>query len=299
MKILVVGAGIAGAVHSRELAEAGYHVHVIDKRSHIGGTCFDYVHESGVRVHRYGPHIFHTSNAAVVRWLSRFTKWLPYEHRVVARIADGRHLPLPVNLDTVNAVYGLKLATAEELAAFLRSVRRLRDPIRSAEDHLYSHFGPELTDLIFRPYVRKMYGMDLAEMGAAVVRRLRIRGDREDRHFPGDSFQAMPRDGYTAIFRRILDHPSITLELGCEFERSMLSDYDHCFNSMPIDEFFHASLGELPYRSSRLHTTVEPAEAAATHVTIDYTDAGPCTREIWWHNLPGHHVKPGPNVVRT
>ena len=129
MKILVVGAGLAGAVHARELAEAGHHVHVIDKRPHIGGHCFDYVHDSGVRVHRYGPHLFHTSNLKVVEWLSRFTEWLHYEHRVVAQLADGRHVPMPVNLDTVNALFGLQLSAPEEMIAHLKSVSQPRHPI--------------------------------------------------------------------------------------------------------------------------------------------------------------------------
>lgn len=299
MRILVVGAGIAGAVHARELADAGYHVHVIDKRSHIGGNCFDYVHESGVRVHRYGPHLFHTSNTKVVAWLSRFTEWLPYEHRVVAQLADGRHVPMPVNLDTVNALFGLQLLTAGEVAAHLKSVSQPRDPIVSAEDYLYALIGPKLTNLFFRPYTKKMYDMDLSDISAAVVRRLQIRTDHEDRYFPNDAFQAMPKDGYTAIFKRIFDHPNISLELGREFERAMLDDYDHCFNSMPIDEFFQSSLGALPYRSTRFHTTVETAVAGSKYVAIDYTDDSPFVREIWWHNLPGHHVNPGNTVART
>ena len=299
MKILVVGAGFAGGVHARELADAGYLVHVIDRCSHIAGHCFDYVHESGVRVHRYGPHLFHTSNTRVVAWLSRFTEWLPYEHRVVARLADGRHLPIPINIDSVNALFGLKLSSADEMAAHLKSVSQPRDPIASAEDYLYSRLGPELTNLFFRPYTKKMYGTDLADINASVVRRLQIRGDKEDRYFPNDAFQALPRDGYTVLFERIFDHPNISIELDCEFERAMLNSYDHCFNSMPIDHFFHSDLGELPYRSTRFHSTTEAGDVRSTHVSIDYTDASPFIREIWWHNLPGHHVHPGKIVVRT
>ena len=298
MTILVVGAGFAGAVHARDLADAGYRVHVIDKKDHIAGHCYDYTHETGVRVHRYGPHFFHTSNAKVVTWLSRFTDWLPYEHRVVALLPDGRQVPQPMNIETVNTVFGVDLATVEDLAAFLKSVSEPRDPIVSAEDQLYAHIGPQLTNLFYRPYIRKMYQQDLTEVPASVVRRIQVRGNGENRYFPGDAFQALPKNGYTALFERILDHPGITVELGRSFDHAMLASFEHCFNAMPIDEFFSFCIGELPYRSTRFHTTVEPETAASRHAAIDYTDDRPFIREIWWHNLPGHHVRPGPSVLR-
>jgi UDP-galactopyranose mutase len=172
MTILVVGAGFAGAVHARELADAGYRVLVIDKKDHVAGHCHDYTHECGVRVHRYGPHFFHTSNTKVVTWLSRFTDWLPYEHRVVALLPDGRHVPQPINIDTVNNIFGVDLANAEDLSAFLKSASEPRDPIVSAEDQLYALMGPRLTNLFFRPYMRKMYQLDLTEIPASVVRRI-------------------------------------------------------------------------------------------------------------------------------
>ena len=298
-KILIVGAGFAGAVHARELAEAGHVVDVIDKRDHIAGNCYDYLHTSGVRVHRYGPHLFHTSNMRVVEWLSRFTTWLPYEHRVQARLPDGRCVPMPVNLDTVNAVFGTGLETPEEVAAALAARAIVRDPIVSAEDHLYAAIGPELTDLFFRPYTKKMWEMDLSQMAAAVVQRLQIRTDRETRYFPGDTFQAMPKDGYTRLFDRVLDHHGIRVRLGTAFERGMERDYDVCFNSMPIDEYFDFAFGELPYRSIRFHVEEHAFAQALPHATLNYTDAGPFTRETWWHNIAGHDVRSGPSVVRT
>lgn len=298
-RILVVGAGLAGATHARELAEAGLEVRVIDRRPHIGGNCFDYVHDCGVRVHMYGPHLFHTSSMRVVDWLSRFTEWLPYEHRVVARLPDGRFAPMPVNLDTINAVFGLSLQGAGELDRFLAEISLRRDPIASAEDHLLSVVGPELTDLFFRPYTRKAWGMDLSELDASVIRRLQIRSDREDRYFPGDTFQAMPRDGYTAMFERIFDHPRISVETCRAFDPAMLEDCDHCFNSMPIDEYFGYVFGELPYRSIRFHLSVESADSDPGHVTINHTGDGAFTRETWWSRIPGHHPAPGPWVLRT
>ncbi|MBI1251354.1 MAG: NAD(P)-binding protein [Alphaproteobacteria bacterium] len=298
-KILVVGAGLAGAVYARELADAGHTVDVIDRRPHIAGNCFDAVHETGVRIHVYGPHLFHTSNQRVVDWLSRFTDWLPYEHRVVARLPDGGLAPMPVNLDTVNAVFGQALRTPAELQAFLATKAQPRARIESAEDYLYAAIGPELTDLFYRPYTRKMWGMDLSGMDAAVVRRLQIREDRDPRYFPGDSFQAMPKEGYLRAFERMFDHDRISVRVNTAFAPAMLSAYDVCFNAMPIDEYFDFALGELPYRSIRFHRVDVRAEHASSHAVINYTDAGPFTRETWWHNIPGHRVRETDFVVKT
>ena len=297
--ILVVGAGMAGAVHARELADAGHTVHVIDKRPHIAGNCFDEVTAAGVRVHRYGPHLFHTSNEKVFTWLSRFTRWLPYEHRVKARMPDGRLVPLPVNLTTVNAVFGTSCSTREHVSQFLAGRALVRADIRSAEDWLYANLGEELTELFFRPYTEKMWALRLAEVDPAIVKRIQIRFDDDDRYFPSDTIQFMPEDGYTQMFARMLDHPLITVSLATEFSKPMLASYDFCFNSMPIDEFYGHCLGELPYRSIRFHTSVVPREQAADHVTINYTDHSPFTRETWWHRIPGHWPSQSDAVVRT
>ncbi|MEO0912847.1 MAG: UDP-galactopyranose mutase, partial [Pseudomonadota bacterium] len=296
----MVGAGLAGAVYARVLAEHGLSVHVIDQRDHIAGNCYDYTDPTGIRVHKYGPHLFHTSNARVVEWLSRFTEWVPYQHRVVARLEGGRDVPLPVNRSTVNTIYGTDLASAEEVMAFLSTKVERRPEIRTAEDHLYAHIGPTLTNLFFRPYTRKMWGTDLQDMDmdAAVVRRLQIRMDDEDRYFPGDTFQALPLHGYTAMFERMFDHPDITVELGQPFEPAMLTNYDFTFSAMPIDAHYKYRFGELPYRSIRFHTNEVKRAAASAHVTVNYTDEGRFTRETWWHNLPGHDAG-GESVLCT
>lgn len=299
MRILVVGAGFAGAAYARTLAESGCTVTVIDKRPHIAGNCFDYVHETGVRVHAYGPHLFHTSNERVVRWLSRFTEWTPYSHKVVARLSDGRDLPLPVNLDTVNGVFGLSLETEAEVRDQLAKVSVARSSIDNAEDWLYANIGPELTNLFFRPYTKKMWQLDLTETDAKVVQRIKIRTDRNDLYFPEDTFQAMPTAGYTALFANILDHQLIDVRLSTKFDHRMLAEYDYCFNSMPIDEYFDCVHGELPYRSIRFHLTQEPVEKAETHATINYTDSGPYTRETWWHTIPAHRVVETAHVLKT
>ena len=287
--ILVVGAGFAGATYARTLAERGWLVELIDRRGHVAGNAFDEVATTGTRIHRYGPHLFHTSNARVVDWLARFAAFVPYQHRVQAELPDGRCVPLPINRQTVNAVFGTDLAGAAAVENFLATQAEPNPTPASAADFLNARIGRRLTDLFFRPYTKKMWALDLEELDAAVVGRIPLRFDDEDRYFPADRFQLLPRDGYTRLVETILDHPAIRLTLGVAFDKSMLRGCAHCFNSMAIDEYFSNSFGPLPYRSIRFHHETVPAgyrkgEAA----TVNYTDAGPLTRETDWSRLPGH-----------
>jgi UDP-galactopyranose mutase len=288
-KILVVGAGFAGAVHARTLADAGYSVDVIDKRPHIAGNAYDHVDENGIRVHAYGPHLFHTRNRKVIDWLSAFTLFVPYTHKVRAALPSGAAVPLPINLDTVNAVFGTRFETAAEVGAHLAAVSKPIAAPANAAEHLYAHIGEALTDLFFRPYTKKMWALDLEDMSAAVVKRIPLRFDRTDTYFSDDDIQLMPRDGYTKIFEAIFDHPGITVRLETAFETGMMDDYDFTFNSMPIDEYFGACLGELPYRSLRFHHETHEGLPAQDWSVTNYTDAGRFTRETAWHVLP-HHV---------
>ena len=287
-RILVVGAGFAGAVHGRVLAEAGYDVEIIDQRPHIAGNAFDAIDENGIRVHRYGPHLFHTSNERVVRWLERFGRWLPYEHRVEARLDDARHVPLPINRRTLEIVFETTLADeAAAIALLAAQAEPIAAPANAAE-HLRSQIGGRLTDLFFRPYTRKMWGLDLEDMSAAVVQRIPIRTDDEDRYFPNDRFQLLPAGGYTTLFGTILDHERITVHLGVAFEPSMTTSVAHCFNSMPIDTYFGERFGPLPYRSIRFEHRTVPSDAPARAATINFTDDGLITRETDWSRLPAH-----------
>jgi UDP-galactopyranose mutase len=256
-RVLVVGAGFSGAVVARELAEQGFAVTVIDKRSHLGGNAFDYVNAHGIRVHAYGPHLFHTSNTEVVNWLSRFTEWLPYQHRVKALLADGRLVTLPVNAETAEIV------------------------------------GKEnVLDVFFRPYTLKMWGVPLEALDPGILDRVPIRSDMNELYFPNDRFQAMPAKGYTAIFERIFDHPGITVSLGVTFDPVMEREYSHVFNSMPIDEYFKCSHGELPYRSIRFHNHNLPVPSLFPVATVNFTHSGPHTRVTEWKKLPNHGDNP-------
>jgi UDP-galactopyranose mutase len=290
--VLVVGAGFAGAVYARTLAERGWHVAVIDRRPHVAGNAYDQVDATGTRIHRYGPHLFHTNNERVVTWLTRFGVFVPYEHRVRAELPDGRCVPLPINRQTINAVFGVHLSGPDAVRDFLAAQAEPHPAPASAADHLHAHIGRRLTDLFFRPYTRKMWALDLEELDAAVVRRIPLRFDDEDRYFPGEAFQMLPRDGYTRLVEAILDHPAIRVTLGVAFDRSMVRACAHCFNSMAIDEYFDNCLGPLPYRSIRFHHLSVPAEyARGDATTLNYTDDGPLTRETDWSRLPGHAAR--------
>ena len=298
--VLVVGAGFAGAVHARELAEAGWRVEVIDRRAHLAGTAYDAVDATGTRRHVYGPHLFHTSNARVVEWLERFGAFLPYEHRVTALVPGLGCLPLPINRATVNAVFGTRLRTADEVADFLAGVALPNAAPRNAAEHLQARVGVRLTDLFYRPYSRKMWGQDLEDMDPGVVARIPIRHDDEDRYFPGERFQALPRDGYGALVQRILAHPSIRVTLGQAFDPALRAEAAHTFTCMAIDEFFGEVYGPLPYRSLRFHhRTVAADYRLGPTAQVNLTDASPFTRESDWSLLPGHRLGEGPEKTVT
>ncbi|MET7242013.1 FAD-dependent oxidoreductase [Methylobacterium sp. EM32] len=288
MNLLVVGAGFAGASYARTLAEAGHKVTVIDSRSHIGGNAYDEIDQNGNRVHRYGPHLFHTNNEEVVKWVRQFGEWTQYEHRVEALLKDGRLAPLPVNRTTINTVFGEALANEQEVDKFLQHLAIPCDSPGNAAEYLYSKIGSTLTDLFFRPYTKKMWLMDLEQVDISVVSRVQIRHDDEDRYFPNDKFQIMPVKGYTSVFENIFDHDNIKIILNQQFNKSMLIDYGHCFNSMPIDVYFDFEMGELPYRSIKFHHRSLVTAADWNSSVINFTDDGKFTRETAWYLLPHH-----------
>jgi len=291
--ILVVGAGFAGATYARELAEAGRRVDVIDRRPHIAGNAFDEVDVQGIRRHVYGPHLFHTNSDRVMAWLGRFAAFVPYQQRVSAFVPTiGRCVPLPINRTTINAVFGRSLRSAEDVAAFLGRLAVPHESPRNAAEFLHSRIGIELTDLFYRPYTRKMWAMDLEQMAASVVQRIPIRHDDDDRYFPDDRHQGLPSGGYTELVAAILDHPAIRVATGTTFSRDMLRDYEFCFNSMAIDEYFDCALGPLPYRSIRFHHRQKPmGYVLGETAQVNFTDDGAYTRQNDWSRLPGHVVR--------
>ncbi|HTP21209.1 MAG TPA: UDP-galactopyranose mutase [Solirubrobacteraceae bacterium] len=249
--VLVVGAGFAGSVSARKLAEErGLRVLVIDRRPHIAGNAYDTLDENGILVHSYGPHIFHTNADKVVEFLSRFTDWRPYEHRVVAEV-DGRFVPMPINRQTVMALHGVELYGEEETAAYLAWVAEPREAMHTSEDSVVAKVGRDLYERLFRGYTRKQWDLDPSQLHASVCARIPVRSGDDDRYF-NDSFQKMPADGYTAMFERMLDHPNITVQTGVEY-----ADVEQQYAGIPlvwtgpIDAFFGYRHGRLPYRSMR------------------------------------------------
>ncbi len=285
---VVVGAGFAGAVMAERLAtDGGYRVLVIDRRPHVAGNAFDHLDDAGVLIHQYGPHIFHTNSQEIVDYLSRFTDWRPYEHRVLAQV-DGKRVPIPINRTTLNELYNLSLATDEDAAAFLAARAEPVDEIRTSEDVVVSAVGQQLYRTFFRGYTRKQWGLDPSELDKAVTSRVPTRTNTDDRYFT-DSFQAMPAEGYTRMFERVLAHPDIELMLGVDFAdiRDRIS-YDALIYTGPIDEYFDHRYGKLPYRSLQFrHETVNCVQFQQVAV-VNYPDeAVPYTRVTEYKHLTG------------
>jgi UDP-galactopyranose mutase len=274
---LVVGAGFAGAVIAERLASAGRSVLVIDRRDHIAGNAYDHTDSHGVLVHRYGPHLFHTNSDAVFEYLSRFTEWRPYEHRVKVSL-DGRLYPLPINQDTINQLYNLNLDEAG-VERYLASVRENRSPVLTSEDVVLNAVGRELCDKIFRGYTRKQWNLDLSELSSSVLARIPTRTNRDDRYFT-DKHQAMPVAGYTPLFERLLAHPNIRVETGVDFEamRERANARLTVFTGR-IDEYFGFRLGKLPYRSIRFeHEHLANVERFQPVGTVNYPNDFDYTR---------------------
>lgn len=254
--VLVVGAGYAGSIMAERLASTGCRVHVIDRRDHIAGNAYDYRNEHGIRMHRYGPHLFHANSERVVEYLSRFTTWWPYEHRVLARVRD-KLVPIPINRTTLNELYGLDLPDEAAAEAFLAARAEPVEYLRNSEDAVVSKVGRELYELFFRGYTTKQWARDPSQLNASVCARIPVRFNVDDRYFT-DSHQALPADGYTAMFERILDHPNITVELGVTYadvrDRVRAT---HLVWTGAIDEFYGHRFGKLPYRSLRFELVTE------------------------------------------
>ncbi|PAU56490.1 UDP-galactopyranose mutase [Pseudomonas indica] len=288
---LIVGAGFAGSVLAERLAAGlGKRVLLVDRRPHIGGNAYDHYNDDGILVHRYGPHIFHTNAPRIVEYLSRFTEWRPYEHRVLAEV-DGQQVPIPINLTTLNRLYGLDLdeAGAER---FLASRAEPVADIRTSEDVVINQIGRELYEKFFRGYTRKQWGLDPSQLDKSVTSRVPTRTNADDRYF-GDSFQMMPLHGYTRMFEKMLDHPNIKVMVNTDFKEIRDEvQYDHLVYCGPIDEYFGYCYGKLPYRSLRFqHETVDRERFQPVAVVNYPAEDVPYTRITEYKHLTGqqHH----------
>lgn len=248
--ILIVGCGFSGSVIARELADNGYNVTVIDKRNHIGGNAYDYVNEHGILVHKYGAHIFHTNNDYVFKWLSKYTNWVEYKHKVKA-LLNGELVTFP--------------------------------PTKSYVDLKGLDY---IVDTFYKPYTQKMWGLEYSQVDESVINRVKIREDDNPYYFTDEKYQCLPENGYSKLFMNILNHPNIKLMLNTVFNKDMEANYDHVFNSMPIDEYHDYLYGELPYRSIKFRTETLNTDRVYDVSVVNFTHNEPETRVIEWKNFP-------------
>jgi UDP-galactopyranose mutase len=283
---LVVGAGFAGAVVAERMArQFNKKILIVDRRDHIGGNAYDCLDEAGVLIHRYGPHIFHTNSSEVFAYLSQFTQWRPYEHRVLASV-DQQLVPIPINLDTVNRLYGLSL-TSEELELYFASVAEPRDQIRTSEDVVVGRVGRDLYEKLFRGYTRKQWGLDPSQLDASVIARIPVRTNHDDRYFT-DTHQAMPLRGYTRMFENMLDHDNITVLTGVDYRDILRSTkYKEMVYTGPIDEYFDYRFGKLPYRSLRFRHENRKVAKFQPAAVINYPNEHDYTRVTEFRYLTG------------
>lgn len=284
---LIVGAGFAGSVLAERLAGGlNKRVLVIDRRAHIGGNAYDHYNDAGILVHKYGPHIFHTNSERVLDYLSSFTEWRPYEHRVLAHV-DDKLVPMPINLTTLQLLFDRDF-TPEQAGDFLATRAEAIDTIRTSEDVVVGTVGRELYEKFFRGYTRKQWGLDPSELDKSVTARVPTRMSDDDRYFT-DTFQCMPRHGYTRLFQNMLDHPNITVMTGKSYDEVRdLVDYDHTIYCGPIDEFFDYRYGHLPYRSLQFrHVTVDKPQFQSVGVVNYPSENTPYTRITEYKHLTG------------
>jgi UDP-galactopyranose mutase len=285
---LVVGAGFAGSVIAERLAsQHDAKVLVIDRRPHVAGNAFDHLDDAGILIHQYGPHIFHTNSDEIVDYLSQFTSWRPYEHRVLAEVR-GQLVPIPINRTTLNKLFDLDLKTDEEAADYLASRAETVDEIKTSEDVVINAVGRELYELFFQGYTRKQWGIDPSELDKAVTARIPTRTNTDDRYF-GDKHQIMPAEGYTKMFESMLDHPNIDVLLGADLrELKDKIQAGHIVYTGPIDEYFDFRFGKLPYRSLKFEHKIVDQETFQPVAVVNYPHPDvPYTRITEYKYLTG------------
>jgi UDP-galactopyranose mutase len=283
---LVVGAGFAGSVIAERLAtQRDEKVLLIDRRGHLGGNAYDRKDKAGVLIHQYGPHIFHTNSEAIFAYLSRFTEWRPYEHRVLAQV-DGQLVPVPINLTTINKLYNLNL-TSEEAERWLAARAEPVKEIKTSEDVVVGAVGRELYEKFFLGYTTKQWGVTPAQLDKSVTSRVPTRTNTDDRYFQ-DKFQFMPAKGYTAMFKKMVDHPNIEVMLDTDYRdvREILPHKRVIFTG-PIDEYFGYRYGKLPYRSLTFkHVTLDTPWHQSVAV-VNYPQDRDYTRVTEYKHLTG------------
>lgn len=290
---LIVGAGFTGAIIARELAEQGAQIEIIDQRSHIAGNCHsERDQETGVLVHKYGPHIFHTDNQEVWDYVNKFDTFMPYVNRVKA-VSQGRVFSLPINLMTINQFYN-KTMSPDEARAWINEIAdtSIEDP-QTFEEQAMRFIGKDLYYAFFYGYTKKQWGLEPRELPSSILKRLPVRFNYDDNYFNHKN-QGMPLNGYTHIIQGILDHPNISVKLNTDFEHAMEKNYQHVFYSGPIDQYFDYKLGELDYRTLRFEEHRQDGDFQGTAV-INY-----CDEEVPYTRISEHkHFAPWESHEKT
>ena len=283
---LIAGAGFAGSVLAERLATQSHKkVLIIDKRNHIGGNTYDYYNDDGILVHKYGPHIFHTNSFEVFNYLSRFTQWRQYEHHVLASV-DGQLVPIPINQNTINCLYGLNL-NSDELAAFYNKRAEKRNTIRTSEDVVINAVGKELYEKFFKGYSKKQWGMDPSELDASVTARVPTRTNKDNRYFT-DIYQSMPLHGYTKMFENMLSHPNIKIMLNTDYKDVVdIIPHKKLIYTGPVDDYFNNCYGKLPYRSIDFKFETFDLEFFQPTGTVNYPNNHAYTRITEFKYLTG------------
>ncbi|MDB5017989.1 MAG: UDP-galactopyranose mutase [Mucilaginibacter sp.] len=288
---LIVGAGFAGSVLAERLASIeGKKILLIDKRNHIGGNAYDCYNNEGILIHKYGPHIFHTNSKEVFQYLSKFTEWRNYQHKVLACV-DGLQVPIPINLNTINSLYGLNLSSAE-VEGFLAARAEEITQVKTSEDVVLKAVGRELYEKFFKGYTKKQWDLDPAELDASVTARVPTRINKDDRYFT-DTYQAMPLHGFTKMFEKMLDHPNIKILLNTDYHEIINEiQYAKMIFTGPVDEYFDYCYGKLPYRSLQFKFETLDQEQFQQTGTINYPNDYAFTRITEFKYLTGQkHTK--------
>jgi UDP-galactopyranose mutase len=296
LKAAVVGAGFAGSVVARLLADQGVRLEIFEKRNHIAGNAFDQYDSNGVLVHNYGPHIFHTNSEKIFNFLSQFTEWRDYEHKVRS-VIDGIEYPFPINRDTINQLYN-KEFSEKEIEIFFEGVRIPVDHPKTSEEVVLNSVGQDLYEKFFLNYTKKQWGLHPSELKAGVAARIPVRTNTDDRYFT-DKFQAMPADGYTKMFERMLDHPNISVQLNTDFfdVRDKFTNH-HVVYTGPIDAFYQYRFGKLPYRSlSFEHSHFDKVSQFQTVGTVNYPNDFAYTRITEFKHLTGQ-THSGTSIIK-
>lgn len=283
---LIVGAGFAGSVLAERLAnQLDKKILIVDKRNHIAGNAYDYFNNDGILIHKYGPHIFHTNSKEVFEYLSHFTTWRSYEHKVLASV-DGQLVPIPINLNTINKLYGLNLNSAQ-VEDFFASKAEKVDRVISSEDVVVSKVGRELYEKFFKGYTRKQWDLDPSELDASVTARVPTRINKDDRYFT-DTYQAMPLHGYTRMFDKMLSHPNIKRMLNTDYKEIIdVIPHRNLIYTGPIDSYFNYCYGKLPYRSLEFKFETIEEENFQETGTVNYPNEHLYTRITDFKYLTG------------